>query len=174
MSQLWLDSAKATLQAPRGVLNELVALAQGNAVEPHGSASLRAAGAVDDDGVHPAIAPALTAMTTPTCTIALARWPSKDPGTALNVQGWTDPATAVLLLPGDDDTCILTWAHPTFLPVALARLVGLGPRPRRAGRQVGTPPSGPRQGSEDATTTFRLGDWARDVGPGRWEITMRW
>jgi hypothetical protein len=174
MSQVRFDPAKASLQAPRGTLNHLVALAEGSAVGPDRSASLRAAGVIDDDGIHPAIAPALSAISTPVCTMTLTRWPSENPGSSLRVEGWTNPHIAVLLLPGSDDICLLTWAHPTFLPVALARLVGLGPRPGRAGRQGGTPQPWPRQVSREPATTFRFGDWGEDAGPGRWEITMRW
>lgn len=93
-------------------------------------ARLRAAGVIRGGESHPAFAGALAAIVRPSlCTLQL----SYD-GRAM--QGWASYEDAALLLPareGADERRTLLAVHPTLLPGALARLVGLAPRPRPEG-----------------------------------------
>jgi len=90
-------------------------------------ARLRAAGVIRGGESHPALAGALAAIVRPSlCTLQL----SYD---GRSMQGWASYEDAALLLPareGADERRTLLAVHPTLLPGALARLVGLAPRPR--------------------------------------------
>jgi len=160
MMDVRFEPARSTVAGPPEAIDALIALAAGQQPDPAIAAALRAAGALQAEGVHPAIEPALSAIASPVCTLTLGDWPSADSSDAgpPRAEGWLDPGTAVLLLRDrDDGPRVLTWAHTTFLPVMLARLVGLRPRPRTASHGGGVPVQG--------------ADLADLNG---WEILMRW
>jgi hypothetical protein len=101
-----------------------IAVAAGDAVSE--LAALQAAGVISGGRAHPALAGAVAAIVRPElCTLELSH-----SGKAM--QGWVSYDAAALLLPeasGDDGRRALLAVHPTVLPVALAELVELGPRP---------------------------------------------
>lgn len=87
-------------------------------------ATLQRAGVIDGQGVHPQLRPALAAAADPICRLAL------DRDDLPRAEGWVGARDAVLLLPGADGMADVVSAPTPFLPVTLARLVGLGARPK--------------------------------------------
>jgi hypothetical protein len=160
-----LDAEKARLRIAEPALTVLVA----HAADPVAAALedgaeeqlavLRAAGVIEGGRAHPAIAGALAAILHPDlCTLELAY-------SGRSMRGWCSSTDAALLLPAseDDERRTLLAVHPTLLPEALARLVGLGPRPR----PDATAPVAP-DAIGDVTRRWRLAAaWTLDDGtPG--------
>lgn len=88
---------------------------------------LRDAGAMTGDTVHPAVAAGMTAVTEAVCGVSL-RLRAGD--TTRTGDGWVAGHGAALLLDAADGKREFVTMRVELLPAAIARLVGLGPRPR--------------------------------------------
>jgi len=122
------DAANGRLHLDQAAFDQLVAVARGEGAGPD-AAVLREAGVVQGDGLHPAVAEALRAVTEPVCRLRLAL---TDAGDRLKTgDGWLRAEAAALLLdlpdPGLRD---LVTVPADLVPAAIARVVRLGPRPR--------------------------------------------
>lgn len=115
-----LRLARPTLEVLRA--HRLGAEGAEPAVEEHLDA-LREAGALVDGGIHPEIEAALAPMERPVCELAVRE------GDRL-VEGWMSPAAVTLVLPAGEGSVYVSVVSPSLLPWTLARLAGLGPRPR--------------------------------------------
>lgn len=135
-------------------------------------AELRDAGVLDErDQLHPALAPGLAAVADPMCRLAVRMRDGS--GRTERGDGWVGGDAAALLLDLPDGRCEFGIVHPTFLPVMLARVVGLGPRPRLGGE--------PRQATVDQLDQLTDPDpasrstaAARLSAPGLAELRSDW
>ena len=121
------DTATGRLRLDRASVDALLAWVDGGAPAPEAMAALTAAGVVDSGGPHPVLLPVLDAITEPVCRLRLER--DGQPFAT----GWATVGGAAVLLPLPDDLLELIGLHPSFVPAALARLIGLGPRRRHDG-----------------------------------------
>jgi hypothetical protein len=107
----------------------LVAWATGR--QPEVPPELRAAGLIDERGkLHTRLSASVKAISDPVCRVTTR---IQDAGGRRQAHdGWVASAAAALLLgpDGNDHRYELANLHPAFLPEAIARLVGLGPRHR--------------------------------------------
>lgn len=135
VSVAW-DAQAATLRLRRQTLAVLAAaggaapapLLNREDAQPH-LAALRAAGVVDGTAVTEALQPLAQAVADPRLRLRLER---RDARRARAADGWVAPDLGVLLVDRgtDDDLDEVVALPPDQLPVTLADLVGLGPRPR--------------------------------------------
>lgn len=88
--------------------------------------ALQAAGALTRAGLHPTLVPGLEAVDEPLCRLLLTL--VEDEGPERVIEGWVSPSAALLRLPVRGDGYELVTVLPAFLPAAIARIVGLGPR----------------------------------------------
>ena len=115
MSAASFDLATGRLDAPRAAIEALL--------EGGSSPDLERAGALVDGDPHPRLAAALATIREPLCEMGLQRGDREG-------RGWVSPALAVLLVPGQEGCLTLRSLPPAYLPVVLARMNDLGPRPR--------------------------------------------
>lgn len=124
MTTVLFDAASGRLRLDRPAFDALVGERTGRA-----DAALRAAGVLDEHGdPSPVVSAGVAAVADPVCRLAL-HVQHADGGREAH-EGWVAGYAAALLLAGDDNLYELVSVHPSFLPEAVARLVGLGPRPR--------------------------------------------
>jgi hypothetical protein len=134
MTPVHFDAETATLRLDRETFAALVA----HAARPTGDAAhladLREAGAVRDDQYHPALEQGLDAVLNPVCRLEVRVADAH--GREDHGDGWVAGLAAGFLLPAQGRLCDFAVLHPSFVPERLARIVGLGPRPRapRPGR----------------------------------------
>jgi hypothetical protein len=122
------DVDAATLRLDRDTFESLAAWVRGGDSDGTHLAELRSAGAVRNGRPHPSLLPGLGAVADPACRLRL--WLRDGLGPRKVGEGWVAADAATLLLELPDGLCEFVAVHPTFLPVALVNLVGLGPRPR--------------------------------------------
>jgi hypothetical protein len=121
------DAGRCVL--PRAVFDALVDLARG--VEPPRSlrVPLRGTGLVDDAGsLHPALVAPMRAAAHPDAVLELFR--AADDGREARGRGWFLAGAGLVSLDTTDKRVELMPVDAGFGPSALARLLGLGPRPR--------------------------------------------
>lgn len=101
--------------------------------------SLREAGVLQPgDRVHPVLDPGLAAVADPICRLVVHLRDGQ--GRDERGDAWVGGDLVALLLDLPDGLCEFGTVHPTFLPVMLARIVELGPRPRLSGEPVPATP----------------------------------
>ncbi len=122
------DTRTGRLRLDQETFDCLVAWASGAAEPGPRLTELRDAGAIRNGAPHPAVWPGLQAVTEPVCRLHLAS--IDDDGQSRSGDGWIASNAAALLLDAPDDMRELVTVHPTFLPMAIARVVRLGPHPR--------------------------------------------
>jgi hypothetical protein len=128
MTPVGFDPETATLRLDRETFAALVA----HAAQPTGNASLpaelQAAGALHEGRYHPALEQGLDAVLNPVCRLQVR---VADPhGRGDHCDGWVAGSAAGFLLPAQGALWEFVVVHPGFVPERLARIVGLGPRPR--------------------------------------------
>jgi hypothetical protein len=84
---------------------------------------LAAAGAIEDERLHPRLAEALTPVRDPVCEVRV------EHGTRV-CHAWVARDTALLVMPQPDARVRIVGVPTEFVPEALSRLVALGPRAR--------------------------------------------
>jgi hypothetical protein len=183
------DAETATLRLDRETFAALVA----HAAQPTGDAAhlaeLYEAGALRDGQYHPALEQGLDAVLNPVCRVDVRVADAH--GGEDHCDGWVAGHAAGFLLPADEELCAFVVVHPSFVPEQLARIVGLGPRPRAStarplelatelldeltasdpGRRADAPQPVPDTSSEEAWAI------ARTLATGfraRWEVVVRW
>jgi hypothetical protein len=122
------DVDAATLRLDRETFDSLAAWVRGGEGNGGHLADLRSVGAVRNGRPHPSLLPGLGAVADPVCRLRL--WLRDGHRPRKVGEGWVAADAATLLLELPDGLCEFVAVHPTFLPVALVNLVGLGPRPR--------------------------------------------
>jgi hypothetical protein len=122
------DARTGRLRLDQKTFDCLVAWARGTADPGPELGELRDAGAIRSGAPHPAVWPGLQAVTEPVCRLHLAS--IDDDGRCRSGDGWIASNAAALLLDAPDSMRELITVHPTFLPMAIARIVRLGPHPR--------------------------------------------
>jgi hypothetical protein len=189
MTPVRFDPETATLRLDRETFAALVAYA----AQPTGNASLlaelQAAGALRDGRYHPALEQGLDAVLNPVCRLEV-RVADRH-GREDHCDGWVAGHGAGFLLPVQGELWEFVVVHPSFMPERLARIVGLGPRPRAPaarpvelgtelldeltasdpGRRAGALQRLVNSGPEDAQAL------ARALTSGfrsRWEVVVRW
>jgi len=152
-------------------------------------AELREAGAYRDGRLHPTLEEGLDAVLNPVCRleVRLAGAHGRDD----RCHGWVAGGAAGLLLPDREGLCEFVVVHPGFVPERLARVVGLGPRPRTQAAgplELGTGLLDELTAADPGRRTGALqrvldgppgpaGAVARALATGfraRWEAVMRW
>jgi EspG family len=189
MTPVRFDPETATLQLDRETFAALIA----HAAEPTGNASppaeLQAVGVLHDGRYHPALEQGLDAVLNPVCRLQVR---GADPhGREDHCDGWVAASAAGFLLPVQGELWEFVVVHPSFVPERLARIVGLGPRPRAPtarpvelgtelldqltasdpGRRADALQRVLSSGPEDAQAI------ARALASGfrsRWEVVVRW
>jgi hypothetical protein len=189
MTPVGFDPETATLRLDRETFAALVA----HAAQPTGNASppaeLQAVGALHEGRYHPALEQGLDAVLNPVCRLQVR---VADPhGREDQCEGWVAGNAAGFLLPVQGELCEFGVVHPSFVPEQLARIVGLGPRPRAPTArpvELGTglldelTASDPRRGAGALQRVLHSGPEdaqaiARALAGGfrsRWEVVARW
>ncbi|POX37463.1 hypothetical protein C3486_28130 [Streptomyces sp. Ru73] len=85
------------------------------------------AGVLADGQPHPRVAPVAEALAEPVCVLSV-RGAATD-GSGVHGAGWLGAEAAALLLDAPEDLVELAGLAPMAVPAAVARVVGLGPRP---------------------------------------------
>jgi hypothetical protein len=172
MSDILYDAESGRLRLDRAAFDRLVAWAAGRLAEaPPG---LRAAGLVDEhERLHPYLSDRVDAIVDPVCRVIIRTQDAN--GRQRSHDGWVAGTAASLLLAhnGGDDRCELAGLHPTFLPEAVARLVGLGPRPRLTDvvPVLLSPTVLDDLTDPDPERRAAASDWLRSTAPGATEQT---
>jgi hypothetical protein len=183
------DAETATLRMDRETFAALVA----HAAQPTGDtahlAELYEAGALRDGQYHPALEQGLDAVLNPVCRVDVRVADAH--GRDDHCDGWVAGHAAGFLLPAPGEFWEFVVLRPSFVPEQLARIVGLGPRPRAStarpvelatelldeltasdpGRRADAPQRVPGTSSEEAWAI------ARALATGfraRWEVVVRW
>jgi hypothetical protein len=183
------DAETATLRLDRETFAALVA----HAAQPTGDAAhlaeLREAGALRDGQYHPALEAGLDAVLNPVCRLEVRVADAH--GREDHCDGWVAGPAAGFLLPAQEGLCDFVVVHPGFVPEQLARIVGLGPRPRAPGArplelaaelldELAAADPGRRAGAlRRVPRAHPEGAWAsaRALASGfraRWEVSVRW
>lgn len=191
------DAESGALRLSRAAFAALVSHAGGQPIgSPEGRAelleTLEDAGVLVDGVPAPPLAPAVAAAADPVCACAVRRETLAAQPDELAVEGWVGGEAAVLLVPAEGQLVDVVATHPSALPETLARLVGLGPRPRQAvpvrlevaeGRLDGLLRAGAAPARADVEQL--LGEQVADdvvatVGSlaatarSRWQVAVRW
>jgi len=122
------DSGTGRLRLDPQTCAALLAWADGAPSSDPALAELAQQGVIHKGRPHPALVPALEALTDPVCEVSVTR--SSDEGDLPGGEGGVALTAAGLLLDAPGGLRELVTVHPTFLPAALATIVRLGPRPR--------------------------------------------
>ena len=122
------DSHTGRLRLDQETFDCLVAWARGTAEPGPELSELRDAGAIQDGVPHPKVWPGLQAVTEPLCRLQAGS--IEHSGRRRIGDGWVSSAAAAVLLDAPDGMRELVTVHPSFLPMTIARVVRLGPRPR--------------------------------------------
>jgi hypothetical protein len=189
MTPVHFDAETATLRLDRETFTALVAYAAQPTGDPAHLAELREAGAYRDGRFHPALEEGLDAVLNPVCRLEVRVAGAQ--GREDHCDGWVTGDAAGFLLPGREGLCDFAIVHPGFVPEQLARVVGLGPRPRapaagpleletRLLDELTAADPGRRTGALRRvldTSPEAAGALARTLATGfqaRWEAVMRW
>jgi hypothetical protein len=189
MTAVRFDAETAVLRLDRETFATLVAHAAQPTGEPPYLAELGEAGAFRDGRLHPALEAGLDAVLNPVCRLQVRV--AQVHGREDHGDGWVAGHAAGFLVPVQGGLWEFAVVHPGFVPERLARIVGLGPRPRAAaarpvelgselldeltasdpGRRAGALRRVLDAGPEEA------GAVARALAGGfrsRWEVVVRW
>jgi hypothetical protein len=189
MTLVSFDPETATLRLDRETFAALVA----HAAQPTGGAAplagLQAAGAFRDGRYHPALAQGLDAVLNPVCRLEVRVADAH--GREDHGEGWVAGHAAGFLVPVQGGLWEFAVTHPGFVPERLARIVGLGPRPR-------VPTAGPVEFGTELLDELTASDPGRRIGAlrrvldggpeearavaralagglrSRWEVVVRW
>ena len=189
MTPVRFDADTATLRLDQESFAALVA----HAAQPTGDTAhlteLRKAGAFRDGQYHPVLEQGLDAVLNPVCRLEIRVVDAH--GREDHCDGWVAGRAAGFLLPAQSELCEFVVLHPSFVPEQLARIVGLGPRPR-------VPTAGPLELGTELLDELTASDSVRragalqrvlDTGPeearaiaralangyrARWEVVVRW
>ena len=108
--------------------DHLVAWARGSEEPGPELSELRDAGAIQDGVPHPKVWSGLQAVTEPVCRLQMGS--IEHSGRRRIGDGWVSSEAAALLPAAPDGRRELVTVHPSFIPMTIARVVRLGPRPR--------------------------------------------
>lgn len=134
MTAVHFDSHTGRLRLDERAFETLTRWAQGADDPGAAMADLHQAGVVERDRPHPRLTASLAAIRDPVCRL---RFEMVDQdGREDAGKGWIASGCAALLLDLPRGLRELVSLDPTFLPAGLARIVRLGPRPRRPGTVV--------------------------------------
>lgn len=136
--RLRFDTATGRLRLDSELFRHLAGWAAGT--QPPGPVlkEFRAAGVLQGAAPHPALAAGLHAVRVPQCRLRVDLRDRR--GRAETGECWVcDEPVAALLLELPDGLAEFITLDPAFLPVALARVVELGPRPRAAAQPLPIP-----------------------------------
>lgn len=189
MTPVGFDPETATLRLDRESFAALVA----HAAQPTGNAPLLAelqgVGALHEGRYHPAVEQGLDAVLNPVCRLQV-RVADRH-GREDHCDGWVAGHAAGFLLPVQGERWEFVVVHPSFVPERLARIVGLGPRPRAPtarpvelgtelldqltasdpGGRAGALQRVLNSGPEDAQAIARV---LASGFRSRWEVVARW
>ena len=126
--EIEFDVAAGICRLPRVVYEALVELARGVELPQSLRAPLDKAGLVVDGRLNPVLEPPLSAAANPECVLAL--FQAGHDGHEARGAGSLVEGAGLLTLDTTDKRLEVLPVAPGFLPSALARLFGLGPRPR--------------------------------------------
>lgn len=127
------DSGRLRLEPE--LFDALLSWAEGGEVDRERWLALSGAGLVLGDQPHPRVAGAVAAMADPMCVTSL-QSNAVDDGSGIRGAGWMSGESAALLLDAPDGRVELACLPPMSVPAALARLLGLSPRPLPAAPAV--------------------------------------
>jgi hypothetical protein len=119
------DTRTGRLRLDQETFDCLVAWVEGAGAPGPRLAELRDAGAIERGLPHPAVRAGLEAVTEPVCRLQMASL--DDSGERKAGDGWVSSDAAALLLDVPGGMRELVTVHPTLLPMAIARVVRLGP-----------------------------------------------
>ncbi len=128
--EIEIDIGSGRCRLPRVVFDALVDLARGADLPQSLRGPLAESQLVLDGRVNPVLEPPLSAAAQPECTLVL--FQGADERHEARGTGFVAGGAGVLLLDTTDRRVDVLPVAPGFLPSALARLFGLGPRPRLA------------------------------------------
>jgi hypothetical protein len=189
MTPVRFDAETATLRLDRETFAAVVTHAAQPTDDAAHLGALREAGALRDGRYHPALEQGLDAVLNPVCRLEVRV--ADVHGREDQCDGWVAGRAAGFLLPAQGEFCEFVVLHPSFVPEQLARIVGLGPRPRvpavrpvelgtelldqltelDSGRRAGALQQVLEQSPDDAWAV------ARALAAGfraRWEVVVRW
>jgi len=174
--EISFDGTTGVLRAPPSAWAVLRAVIGGSdTVDDAARRELESAHVLVGDAVHPSLVPALAAIRAPICSLALSRG-------SRTASAWIDGRVAALHLPEPDGRLTLTTVPTSFVPIALAKMNDLSPRPH-------CPPRAPlrlRAGELATLLAFgRAGVAAHREGPEavralvaglreHWRVEARW
>lgn len=136
--RLMFDTATGRLRLDPEMFRHLAGWAAGT--QPPGSVlgEFREAGVIQGGAPHPALAAGLHAVRAPRCRLRADLRAAQ--GRTETGECWvSDEPVAALLLDLPDGLVEFVTLDPAFLPLALARVVELGPRPRLAAQPLQAP-----------------------------------
>ena len=183
------DRRSGRLRLDQPACDALLAWAGGAEAAGPGIAELREAGVIVRGRPHAAVAPAVHALSEPVCRLQVELRPGD--GAERGGSGWVMSQAAALLLDLPEGLRELVTVHPTFVPAGLARVVGLGPRPRVPAEPLHLPEplaaalTGPdvtaRRDAADSISNHLDGTTARRVvrslgrgSAGYWSVRASW
>ncbi|MBJ7610076.1 MAG: hypothetical protein JF887_11700 [Candidatus Dormibacteraeota bacterium] len=134
MTQVRFDQSTGRLQLDQATFDCLLRSVRGDADPGPEVSALGQAGVLQSGTLHPLLDSGLRAVTQPVCRLQVAL--TEELGPAKAGEGWVCADTAALLLDLPDGSRDFVTVHSSFLPAAIARLVGLGPRPRGGAEPV--------------------------------------
>jgi hypothetical protein len=189
MTPVHFEAGTATMRLDRETFAAMVAYAAQPSGDAAHLAELREAGVYRDGRFHPALEEGLDAVLNPVCRLEVRVAGAH--GREDHCDGWVTGDAAGFLLPAQGQLCEFVVVHPGFVPDQLARVVGLGPRPRAPAAErleLGPALLDELTAADPGRRTGALrrlldghpgtaGPVARALTTGlraRWEVVMRW
>ncbi|MFI9028252.1 ESX secretion-associated protein EspG [Streptomyces sp. NPDC053560] len=171
------DGESGRLRLPLELFGAFYDWAEGERTDGEGLEAFAAAGVLSGGQPHPAVEPVVAAMADPVCVLSV-RGAAAD-GSGVHGACWLGAEPAALLLDAPDDSAELTGVAPVAVPAAVARVVGLAPRPVSDAAAVPVPTAevealfqdGPPAAGYPALEA--VGVSAAD-GARWWEVATRW
>lgn len=128
MRRVLFDRDSGRLRLDPQPFDALLSWAEGHDVDHEDLPTLTDAGVVIGNHPHPAIGPAVEAIAHPVCLFTLQVTPMAEGASSTQGAGWMGEETAALALDAPDEMVELICLAPTFVPAALARVLGISPR----------------------------------------------
>ncbi|MEU7488157.1 ESX secretion-associated protein EspG [Streptomyces sp. NPDC042319] len=171
------DGESGRLRLPLELFGALYDWAEGGRADGAGLEAFADAGVLSGGQPHPAVEPVVAAIADPVCVLSV-RGAAAD-GSGVHGACWLGAESAALLLDAPDDSAELTGVAPVAVPAAVARVVGLAPRPVSDAAAVPVPTAevealfqdGPPGAGYPALEA--VGVSAAD-GARWWEVATRW
>lgn len=135
--EISFDAETGLCRLPRVILDALVDLARGVELPASLREPLTDSGVLEDGGIHPALAEPLAAAAEPDCRLVL--FLAEHDSSPCRGTGAATAGAGLIALDTLDDRVDVLPVPPGFFAPSLARVFGLGPRPRLAFRPVLAP-----------------------------------